>query len=612
MKRSRWYVALFAPLWLILLTIVSPAQARGFDAVEGVHFTTVSRSSAIARVRINRHIIDTRQFAESFGTNMFRIRTENPANTLALCRVNGVWKRARVRPDFIEADRASNAYWDEHCPNEADRYVYLIPGETLVMSINASLGDVGVMNPAADVQAAPSADAGTVLNADAGMAVMGDPLAAQIAACTTPSCVWALVSPLAPNVKWSTPGASSDSLTAQIKDCDTQRCVLDLVIPLSSNGIEWRNIIASPNTDTAGQVIDTATFTGVATVPSALPSASPVLVTHTASVVSSSSGSEEALKAQVNQARVGFGFMFVLAIVALGMLIYTVIRNRREVNSLRGIVDADVQGLREKIQRRDEHIGTLTKENAQVLGRAVEAELRVAALERESVHLSAAHRREVEIADQNLIALQERTSNRNAITLRTMNGLCARFGLESVDSVEEGAKRLGMVIGRIEDILKRDLSRASVDAVHLKENRSYTFEELVDHVVRALPSIEKVLAGHREGVLHLQQENLSLTEEVTQLRRENLKLKESRGGDSESWGEQFRRGAQAFLDSNRSSDKPIALTEEEFAVLQALVNAARVRALRAHDNEGNEVSVFIQEPPSPSVRPSALRVVPKT
>lgn len=103
-------------------------------------------------VQINGHIVSVPVFAQSLGTDMFRIREENSTMTLALCRLKGKWTRARIRPGHIESDRASNAYWNSVCVEEERRYVYLIPGSVLTITSSSE----GVVVEPVDTSQAPT------------------------------------------------------------------------------------------------------------------------------------------------------------------------------------------------------------------------------------------------------------------------------------------------------------------------------------------------------------------------------------------------------------------------------------------------------------------------
>ncbi|MCW1891970.1 MAG: hypothetical protein KIH65_001870 [Candidatus Uhrbacteria bacterium] len=208
---------LFASLLLILLS-ACPAWAGDYDAKEGDHFAIISRMVEDGKerqvVRIHRHIVDTRQFAALFGTDMFRIRADNLTKTLALCHVGGPfpWRRKLVRREFVEEDRASSEYWDRHCPDQAQRYVYMIPGEEIVIMTTQGIqerepsggGNVnsdGPVNSGADIGVPTAVVAAPQMN-----------LSDQIAACRTPKCVWDLVSPIASSVTW--PSAQPKPLPA--------------------------------------------------------------------------------------------------------------------------------------------------------------------------------------------------------------------------------------------------------------------------------------------------------------------------------------------------------------------------------------------------------------
>lgn len=196
---------LFASLLLILLS-ACPAWAGDYDAKEGDHFVIISRTVEDGKekqvVRIDRHIVDTRQFAALLGTDMFRIRADNLTKTLALCHVGGPfpWRRKLVRREFVEEDRASSEYWDKYCPDQAQRYVYMIPGEEIVImttqqeresSGGENVNSDGPVNSGAEIGAPTAVVAAPQMN-----------LSDQIAACHTPKCVWDLVSPIASNVTW--------------------------------------------------------------------------------------------------------------------------------------------------------------------------------------------------------------------------------------------------------------------------------------------------------------------------------------------------------------------------------------------------------------------------
>jgi hypothetical protein len=603
MERWRRVLALFVPL-LVILLIGSSAKAGNLDPVEGIHFTVLSETteggSAVRTVRIDRQIPDTPRFASQFRTDMFRIRTENPTVTLALCHEGGKYTRARVRPDFIEADRASNAYWDSNCPEETNQYVYLIPGERITMTMDAGLENLGSV-PA--VAAAPSAarDTGAAsdMDADAGMAEApsaSDPIVAQLNACTTRACVWNIVSPLAPNVQWTGPAtAVADPLATQIKACDTQRCVLDLVIPVADQGISWRDVIASKSV-VANQATGTATATDV----SSAPSAAPVVAT---TVIHQSDAGEVELRDQLRTANAQFHGAIILALALFALLVVVIWRNRAlntRIRELKAVQDGNVEELRQTVRLREEAIEDIAQRSAEAEGRAARANAQVAALELEVHQLSMAHRAALAHATKEgtRIASELRSeaeaerrmvAARDAITLHAVERLCARFGLEDVASTEDRLNRLDRVIGRLEEMLKQGWSSASIEAVRLDPDRSYALEDLLTHALNALPHLERILASHRAA--------------ASELRGEVLALKSGARDPS------LLTGLRRFVERNGSTERVVLGSPEDQEAIQefvALIFRGNSQLMVADPETGEMAETWIDLPRDtkvPSVRP---------
>lgn len=577
MGRRQWHWALCAPILLILLLIAFPARSRTKDAVEGLHFTTIGRTDSGAYVRINRHIVDTRQFARLFGTDMFRIRRDNPTKTLALCRVDGGWQRARVRSNAIEADRASDAYWDTYCPNEADRYVYLIPRETLIMTESANSGSSSSVDTSTGTSSTPlSAVFGSGSPSHAGA---GDPLAEQIQACTTPKCVWSIVSPLAPNVRWEAPAARVDPLAKQIEACDTQRCVLDLVIPVNSR-VGWRNIIVPPGIATVAN--DPATEA-----PAPAPLASGALPNAPSGQEGAPSGNASELENQLieleNQLiklesqRQEMTMWLVLTLVLFAVTVVVLVRKifrRRE----------EVEDLRREFDSREERIRFLVQESQKV-GRDLATTRNECSEIREVSNRTTGtlQRNLTERAEQiedlraEIRVAAERAAQRDDVIRLSVEGLCLKLGIGTIGSTEEGLRRMELVLGRIGEMLKRGWLSVAIEKLRLSEEGTYTLEELLQHTLSALPRIQEILTKNDE--------------EAVRLRKELLELK--RGGSS--WGERFLAGANALIESNRGK-REIEFSQEEFDALQALMNAITLSTLFVCE-DGDRVSVIIQDPP---------------
>lgn len=572
MGRRQWHWALCAPIMLILLLIAFPARSRTKDAVEGLHFTTVSRTDGGAYVRINRHIVDTRQFARLFGTDMFRIRRDNPTKTLALCRVDGGWQRARVRSGSIEADRASDAYWDAYCPNEADRYVYLIPRETLIMTENANSGSSSSMDTSTGTSSAPLTavfGSGSLSNVGA-----GDSVAERIQACTTPKCVWSIVNPLAPNVRWEAPAARTDPLTKQIESCDTQRCVLDLVIPLNPQ-VGWRNIIIPPG-------IATVADEPVAEIPAPAHPASGALPNAPSGQEGASSGDASGLKNQLIKLESQRQEMTMWLVLTLVLFVVTVVLLARKVFRRR----EEVEDLRREFDSREERIRFLVQES-QIVGRGLTTkkdecdELRQTT---DTLQRNLAERDEqIESFRTTMRATAERVAQRDDAIRLSAENLCLKLGIGAIGSTEEGLQRMELVLGRIGEMLKRGWSSVAIERLRLPEEGTYTLEDLLQHTLGALPRIQDILANNDE--------------EAVRLRRELLELK--RVGSS--WGERFLAGANALIENNRGK-KEIEFTPEEFDALQALINAVTLSTLYVRE-DGDRVSVIIQDPPPVSEPP---------
>lgn len=579
MGRHQWHWALCAPILLILLLIAFPARSRTKDAVEGLHFTTVGRMDGGVYVRINRHIVDTRQFARIFGTDMFRIRRDNPTKTLALCRVDGGWQRARVRSNAIEADRASDAYWDTYCPNEADRYVYLIPRETLIMTENANSGSSSSVDTSTGTSSAPLvAVFGSGSPSSTGA---GDSVAERIQACTTPKCVWSIVSPLAPNVQWeaSAPPPRADSLAKQIEACDTQRCVLDIVIPLNPH-VGWRNIIIPPGINTVAN--DPAIET-----PAPAPLASGALPNAPSGQEGAPSGDASELENQLieleNQLielesqRQEMTMWLVLTLVLFAVTVVVLVRKifrRRE----------EIEDLRREVDSREERIRFLVYESQKV-GRDLTTTRNECSEIREVSNRTTGtlQRNLTERAEQiedlraEIRVAAERAAQRDDVIRLSVEGLCLKLGIGTIGSTEEGLRRMELVLGRIGEMLKRGWSSVAIEKLRLSEEGTYTLEELLQHTLSALPRIQEILAKNDE--------------EAVRLRKELLELK--RGGSS--WGERFLAGANALIESNRGK-REIEFSQEEFDALQALMNAITLSALFVRE-DGDRVSVIIQDPP---------------
>ncbi|MBI5654227.1 hypothetical protein HZC53_01035 [Candidatus Uhrbacteria bacterium] len=123
-------------LWILPLAFVlgwiTPAQAGDITPVEGRDYWILPKCDKGTCVKIAPNInLNTPLFAAQLKTTPYAIRKDNPTGTIALCHRPGDGYRMGTinKPE----DRADDSVWAS-CPNAADQYVYILPGQTIKIS----------------------------------------------------------------------------------------------------------------------------------------------------------------------------------------------------------------------------------------------------------------------------------------------------------------------------------------------------------------------------------------------------------------------------------------------------------------------------------------------
>ncbi|MFA5186212.1 MAG: hypothetical protein WC551_07025 [Patescibacteria group bacterium] len=123
-------------LWLLLLLPlafvlgwVKPAQAGDITPVENRDYWIMPSCDVGTCIKIAPDInINTPLFAAKLKTTPIDIRRDNPMGTIALCHRPG--DGYRMGTINKPADRADDSVWAS-CPNPADQYVYVLPGQII-------------------------------------------------------------------------------------------------------------------------------------------------------------------------------------------------------------------------------------------------------------------------------------------------------------------------------------------------------------------------------------------------------------------------------------------------------------------------------------------------
>lgn len=166
--------ALLAIVWTTFV-VVHPSFAQGDHAREGVNFKIVQGENpdwTYAKISKEANL-NTPSFAAAMNTDMHSIRADNPTKTLAVCKVGNRWNIASgiKSPEA----RATNAIW-QNCP-EANQYVYLVPGETIVLKGKKHLTFSQKQAKIEEIQSCEDAncvkEATTVLAPDVDWSVLG-------------------------------------------------------------------------------------------------------------------------------------------------------------------------------------------------------------------------------------------------------------------------------------------------------------------------------------------------------------------------------------------------------------------------------------------------------
>lgn len=147
-------------LWILPLAFVlgwiMPAQAGDITPLEGRDYWIMPKCDKGTCVKIAPNInLNTPLFAAQLKTTPTNIRKDNPLGTIALCHRPGDGYRMGTinKPE----DRADDSVWAS-CPNPADQYVYILPGQIIRITGVVHLSFSEQQKILADIQACKTQD----------------------------------------------------------------------------------------------------------------------------------------------------------------------------------------------------------------------------------------------------------------------------------------------------------------------------------------------------------------------------------------------------------------------------------------------------------------------
>lgn len=218
------------PLFFVL-GIVRTAKADG-EPIEGHDYwilpQTQCETGTCVRIapRIN---INTPRLAEKLGVKPIDIRRDNPAGTIACCRIQGTKDKYRIaRESGALEDRTSDIVW-KSCPNPEDQYVYILPGQVIKISGVKHLSFQEEEQLKAEIKRCTTSDCATEVARKWGAKIAGggaasapvqgaDPIVAELTACTTAECAVEVAKKAGAAIV-VTPPSDGDKLLTELEAC---------------------------------------------------------------------------------------------------------------------------------------------------------------------------------------------------------------------------------------------------------------------------------------------------------------------------------------------------------------------------------------------------------